>query len=260
MDCNKCFEIISLYIDGLLAEEEQIIFENHIENCEKCRIELHETETLLENLKDMSLEEMPEHLHFDIMKGIEDIRVTRRPSRFLYSRLAAFAASLIVVVGVLSVMRNIAPNSGAVQSHDALFAPASPMASMPPLEAEMSEGSFAQAGGRIAPDAAFAEIDMEYGFELYEALEIPSDAQGYMRSARQDDSFRGVVFEDGLVAIFDWDDSGDGSAAGFYINDFENHVTAAPIPWGLLDISVECDCEDECYFDCDCECYEELDQ
>ena len=114
MECNKCCESVSFYIDGFLTNEEKILFEEHTKDCEKCRIELEETKKLIASLKSIPLEELPERLHSDIMKAVKKVsesKVRRRPLRHAYARFGTLAASLILIVGVFGIMRNMPRNN-----------------------------------------------------------------------------------------------------------------------------------------------------
>jgi len=231
VDCNKCLDNISLYIDGFLDEEDRVSFENHISSCEKCKKELHATEILVEYLKNIPLEELPEGLHANIMKGIEDARAMRRPSRFLYSRITTFAASLIIIAVVFGYL-HLLPGVGEQAATESYTEPIMRMADT-------------AGDGQIIPFAAGIALEDFDDDLIYPALE----------AAREYGLFYAVEFEDGLVAIFEFDIE----EMGDLEIDFDEIVVIEPIEQvhyyeGEDD---DCDCDEICEYDCDCGCQDD---
>jgi len=63
MDCKRFRELISLWVDGLLDEQEKEYFERHAKNCEQCGIELAEFENMISLMNSMEEVQLPEGFH-----------------------------------------------------------------------------------------------------------------------------------------------------------------------------------------------------
>lgn len=80
MDCQKALDKMSEYIDYQLSDEESIIFENHMKDCENCQKEFATLENIVLKLKNIEDIEPPSYLKENIMKAIiED----SKPKKFL---------------------------------------------------------------------------------------------------------------------------------------------------------------------------------
>lgn len=63
MDCRQFRESMSLWIDGILDQQEQKRFIQHMESCENCRRELKEYKNMVFLLRNMEEEPLPEGFH-----------------------------------------------------------------------------------------------------------------------------------------------------------------------------------------------------
>ncbi|MEL7647442.1 MAG: DUF4349 domain-containing protein [Sedimentibacter sp.] len=59
MNCNDIRDMLSLYIDDELDEEERLLVEEHLRGCEDCRRELDEYKKIIQALRDLPDEEPP---------------------------------------------------------------------------------------------------------------------------------------------------------------------------------------------------------
>ncbi len=73
MTCEKFRNLISLYLDHLLAEDEVTEFEQHLEECEDCRVYFDEMNYANELFGSMMDEEVPEKLVERIKKTIRSL-------------------------------------------------------------------------------------------------------------------------------------------------------------------------------------------
>lgn len=73
MKCNDINVMINDYLDGLLNEKEMQEFNNHIENCEKCKLEFEEIRFIHEIMADSELSSLPENFEKELSQKLEKI-------------------------------------------------------------------------------------------------------------------------------------------------------------------------------------------
>lgn len=102
-DCITEKELISLYIDNELSEEDKIEFENHLLNCESCRQDVSNLTFIVNAVKDINEVELPENFHEEIMNKIK-FENKKKVSFFNIQNFKKFtyaaAILLITVIGV----------------------------------------------------------------------------------------------------------------------------------------------------------------
>ncbi|WP_061995354.1 zf-HC2 domain-containing protein [Clostridium sp. ATCC 25772] len=112
MNCNLDKEKISLYINGLLDEKEEIIVKNHISTCEKCK-KIYKEELLLEEeFKNIcSLDEINlERIKNNVMESIDKNKYTKKKKVFLNeNKMLALSAACLFIVFI--ALKNINVNS-----------------------------------------------------------------------------------------------------------------------------------------------------
>lgn len=72
MNCKKCSELMSLYIDNQLDNNEAILIEEHFESCKECFEKYKELKNILNSLNELE-EELPHNFHQGLMKKINQI-------------------------------------------------------------------------------------------------------------------------------------------------------------------------------------------
>lgn len=103
--CDNYEEMISLYIDGELDENEEKELLEHLNNCPLCEKEYEELKAVKAMLDEIEREELPENFHNEVMAKIREqsapktVKKKRRWDR--YVSLAASICALVVVGGVL---------------------------------------------------------------------------------------------------------------------------------------------------------------
>lgn len=105
MDCMKFQSLMSEYFDNTLDEKTKIAFEEHLYECEKCKLEYENFASLLNEVHNIEMEELPngycKNLHLKL-KAEKKNKVTKfRKSIVKYGSLAACLV-LILFVGVKS--------------------------------------------------------------------------------------------------------------------------------------------------------------
>lgn len=108
MDCDKAFEMMSLYIDGELNKEEQEKLFEHINGCDYCKQEFEVLKNLVGKLKEEEFLPLPEGYHQELMTKVNDTKIEnvnfgkkdkkKKRSWKKYGSIAA-AGLLVVVVG-----------------------------------------------------------------------------------------------------------------------------------------------------------------
>ncbi|HHW56943.1 MAG TPA: DUF4349 domain-containing protein [Clostridia bacterium] len=63
MDCKKALKLMPMYIDGELGGLQKQELERHLESCDSCRKEYYLEKKLIETLKNISVEELPENFN-----------------------------------------------------------------------------------------------------------------------------------------------------------------------------------------------------
>lgn len=111
LDCNKIKEIMSLYIDNELDNNEKIEFENHIQNCDSCKKEFEELKNIIIDINNLPQEELPENFHNDLMLLLKhESKKKEKINWWQYSTVAACFATLILAFNVSKVENNATEN------------------------------------------------------------------------------------------------------------------------------------------------------
>ncbi|WDV47301.1 DUF4349 domain-containing protein [Clostridiaceae bacterium M8S5] len=99
MNCMKFDESISLYIDGQLDKIDQKEFEQHLENCEKCRKQYEQMKQIIEMTKDIELEELPKDYKKSLRQKLEQCNKDKSKNKSnIWKKYSLVAASLLVVI------------------------------------------------------------------------------------------------------------------------------------------------------------------
>ena len=132
-DCKNILNLIPLYIDNMLSEEENDIVGRHICSCENCKKEFEFMSSLLKNTKDLPEIQVPPEFHNRLMSQVQRKKAIRR---ILSKRAGAFVATAaiialsIVAISDFHISENsaipkkfIVPNSNISDSPVSLSAP-----------------------------------------------------------------------------------------------------------------------------------------
>lgn len=115
MDCNKAFEMMSLYIDEELNKEEQEKLFEHINGCNYCKEEFKLLKDLVSKLKQEEFLPLPDGYHEELMVKVNDAKIENvnfGKSNFKnkrnwkkYGSIAA-AGLLVFIVGAAAITMN----------------------------------------------------------------------------------------------------------------------------------------------------------
>ena len=103
MNCDEIRELISLYIDNNLEEEQMIEIEKHLLVCDACKKEFEEIVLVINGMKNLTEVEIPaqfdSRLREELKKEAESSRkADKKNKRIRYSSIAA-----IFLIGIFSV-------------------------------------------------------------------------------------------------------------------------------------------------------------
>jgi hypothetical protein len=181
INCDGMLEKASLYAENELSTNEKLDFENHLLNCEKCRIIVGEFLELNNILHDIESLEFPDELNNRISKSIENILPIKKVRGLNYKRWSAVAA--LFVIGFISVQMYNVMNIGLDNS-------LGQNQSLSTMQAPEMSGSSEQPPQNIASDKAVLKMAIpqpEYMTIINEKL------KGYQFEVISDDIEKSVV-------------------------------------------------------------------
>lgn len=110
--CEKTLNQIYDYIDKQLSAEEEIAFEKHIEECEKCKKELEEAKSMINIVNSLKLMEVPAaNINFS-SEIINKIKKERSKSNVTRINFLKPIAAGVVILGIVAItMIEFSPNS-----------------------------------------------------------------------------------------------------------------------------------------------------
>lgn len=102
MNCKKCNELMSLYIDHQLDNSKINLFEEHLNNCEFCLKEYNELKLIINSLNNVE-KELPENFHTELMEKINNIDYEQKNKfknifRFKYFSPVAALVCIIFII------------------------------------------------------------------------------------------------------------------------------------------------------------------
>lgn len=110
-NCKEFREQLSLYIDGMLTQQESRLLEEHIEECKDCREELSMLREMVASCQGLEEKEPPEYLYPMIASSLRRSGKGKWTSslrkKWLKPGLVSVAAVLLVAVAVKGIMPDI---------------------------------------------------------------------------------------------------------------------------------------------------------
>lgn len=107
MNCNEIKDMISLYIDRELEDEEKLLFEKHIEQCENCKKEFEEYKKIINMLQNLTEEEPPKgyckRLHEKLLNVKLQSKANTRSRWIKYSSIAAAFVLIFSTIYISSI-------------------------------------------------------------------------------------------------------------------------------------------------------------
>ncbi len=98
MNCDECKEKLSLYIDGMLSEEEEKAIVAHLDLCETCHEEYKTLTGIISLLKSSKEVELPKGFHENLIRRMKQEQKVRpiKTKRFKWEYPAGLVATLLV--------------------------------------------------------------------------------------------------------------------------------------------------------------------
>ena len=99
-DCEKILNLIPLYIDNMLSDEENDEVLRHLKTCKKCQSELEYLKSIIDTTKDIPEIDLPKDFHKNLMEKAEKIERTKKKKRYITLRhisTGVAAAALIAI-------------------------------------------------------------------------------------------------------------------------------------------------------------------
>ncbi len=107
MDCIRSQELMSLALDNELDQNEQVLFDQHLNQCPDCREEFALYQSMIQDLKQTPEAELPDGFHDNLMQRINEDKVVPFRKRFNYKQLNIAAMLVMVVVFALVGVNNL---------------------------------------------------------------------------------------------------------------------------------------------------------
>ena len=157
MNCDEVRNLLFSYIDNEIDEDEKLLIEEHIENCDECKNEFEEYKLIIKALNDLPDEEPPagycKRLHEKLLNSkitvfkdesvIESNKPKRIKSKYGWLKYGSLAAALVLVFTV-AALNNLNLSGGMKATEDNMVydaksqaaPPMAPMAETPAAGAE----------------------------------------------------------------------------------------------------------------------------
>lgn len=106
-DCEKILELIPLYLDNMLSDEENDMVREHIENCLDCEKELSFMKAVMGSAHTLTAPNLPADFHEKLMEQVEkEVRPVRKNYRAMLRRsfMSVAAAAAVVALSVVSFL------------------------------------------------------------------------------------------------------------------------------------------------------------
>ncbi len=106
-DCKNILDLIPLYIDNMLSEEETDTVCKHLAHCESCKNDFEFMKSLMNSTKNLPEIDVPADFH---KKLISRVRTKNKKSYLKLKRIGAFAAAAAVIALSLVTLSDIGIN------------------------------------------------------------------------------------------------------------------------------------------------------
>ncbi|MBP1926081.1 hypothetical protein J2Z76_001945 [Sedimentibacter acidaminivorans] len=192
MNCNEIKDMLSLYIDGELDENEKKTVEEHVGICESCRNELEQYQKIINVLQNLIEEEPPKgyckRLHEKLLKAKQQKKISARSKWVKYGSIAA---AFVLVVSVIYVSSNLRMGSSVKNENSVAYdrdmqateSPAAPsegaeMYGLGTNDSKIEEQESASGGNNTLMKASLS-IEEERKIKIIKSGKITTQTEGY---------------------------------------------------------------------------------
>jgi len=108
MDCEKYYELISLYIDDMLSASQLKELEDHIKECKQCKEEIAILQTISNDMVDLEQVDLPDDFHKELMEKIKENSTSSLKSlptnkKWYFNMKFASAVAAVFVISVILI-------------------------------------------------------------------------------------------------------------------------------------------------------------
>ncbi len=121
MSCEKCRALLWEFLEGELAKDDKDFVSTHLENCQDCQEEAKQLQKIMDSLKNLPEEELPEGYHAELMGKLAveqkkiSLFVPQKPKhRWKQLSLIAAAVVLVAAIGGVQGILNLRGNQNEV--------------------------------------------------------------------------------------------------------------------------------------------------
>ncbi|NLM12932.1 MAG: DUF4349 domain-containing protein [Epulopiscium sp.] len=111
MSCEQFREAMSPYIDGLLEDNEKLLFEEHLKSCPNCNEEFEQFKEIMKEIHSLPEIELPDHYHEELLLKLYQKKEERKHQRKVFYQnwkvLSTLAAGLILLIFVIENLGNM---------------------------------------------------------------------------------------------------------------------------------------------------------
>jgi len=117
VNCEKIIELISFYIDESISDNDKIIVEEHIKNCQNCQNYFDELKSIISQVNNIEDVELPENFHSELMGRVKNSLSEEKSniinlSRFNWKKISSIAAVFFIAfLGIDLSMKHIIKNN-----------------------------------------------------------------------------------------------------------------------------------------------------
>ncbi|WP_341877040.1 DUF4349 domain-containing protein [Defluviitalea saccharophila] len=201
MSCEQFREAMSPYMDGLLEDNEKILFEEHLKSCPNCNEEFEQFKLIMEEIHSLPEMELPAHYHQELLLKLYQKKEERKYQKKGFSKswkvLSTLAASFIFLILVLESIGNM--GMGTKNSAPEQSAPSAGAADM--YDMAVSEESTAKSLA-VSPERT---MENEAAADGAGSL-VPENAQTLMKAEKSSITERKIIYESFMsieVDVFD---------------------------------------------------------
>ncbi|MDD4843806.1 MAG: zf-HC2 domain-containing protein [Anaerotignum sp.] len=105
MSCEKCRELLWEFLEGELGKDDAAFVSAHLENCQDCQEEAKQLQKIMDSLKNLPEEELPEGYHEELMDRLAmeqqgmSLFVPKKP-KHRWKQLSLIAAAVVLVAAI----------------------------------------------------------------------------------------------------------------------------------------------------------------
>lgn len=103
MNCNEIRELLSLYIDNNMDEEQMIEIEKHLLVCDACKIEFEEMVLVINAMKNLPEVEIPTQFDSRLREGLKKAAESSRKADKKNKRIRYSSIAAIFLIGIFSI-------------------------------------------------------------------------------------------------------------------------------------------------------------